>query len=444
VVALGLVAALAARDGDDGRSGGARDPHASDAGIVVDDGPEAFGYPVPELTALQRRAFVVGNALFRTNWVPAPASAEGTDGLGPLYNARSCSTCHFKDGRGHPPASIDDEPGGLLIRLSSKIYGGQLQDHAIDGVRAEGRIAIDVELLHGRHADGTAWELAVPHYRIVDAAYGPIATDAPMSPRIAPQMVGLGLLENVPEAEVVARADADDRDGDGISGRPHWVVVDGVRRLGRFGWKASQPTVRAQAAAAFANDMGITSSLVPRDDETEAEHAAIGEIPSGGSPELSDHRLDRVAFYSAALAVPARRDASLPEVVRGEARFVAIGCARCHVPELVTGDDGEIEGLRRKRFHPYTDLLLHDLGERLADSIPDEEVAPSEWRTPPLWGIGLFEVVNGHHRYLHDGRARSLEEAILWHGGEAELATAAFRASSASERADLVRFLQSL
>lgn len=433
-----------------GDGGGARDATSEEArlggaGTVFDDGPDAFGDPVAVLAAEQRRAFMVGNALFRANWVAAPASAEGVDGLGPLFNARSCSSCHPKDGRGAPPSAGREFGAGLLLKLTPTAgYGSQLQDQATPGVAPEGRIVIEETPVRGAYDDGTPFELMAPRYSIAVPAYGPLAEGVALGPRIAPQIVGLGLLERVPEAMLLAREDPDDRDGDGISGRARFVGPPEARRLGRFGWKAAQPSVRDQVAAAFANDMGLTSSAVPSDDVTDLQRERMGALPDGGTPELTDHKLDRVAFYSAALAVPAQRGAGEPAVVRGGALFESIGCAACHLPQLETDDGGEIEGLRRQRIHPYTDLLLHDLGEGLADGLSDGDAGPSEWRTPPLWGIGLVPVVNGHERYLHDGRARGLEEAILWHGGEAARATASFRALPADARRDLLAFLRSL
>jgi CxxC motif-containing protein (DUF1111 family) len=264
-----------------------------------------------------------------------------------------------------------------------------------------------------------------------------------ISPRIAPAVFGVGLLEAVPEEVIVAAADPDDVDGDGVSGRPNRIVdSDGDISLGRFGWKANVASVEQQTAGAFLGDVGITSSIHPTQDCTAAEVACRDAI-SGGEPELDDHKLGRVVFYTRTLAVPARRDVTVPDVVAGEAVFSSIGCASCHTPELQTGDT-DIVALRGQTIRPYTDLLLHDLGPGLADGRPDGLATGTEWRTPPLWGIGLVETVNGHTRFLHDGRARNLTEAVLWHGGEADGAQQRFRSLSASERAALIAFLESL
>jgi CxxC motif-containing protein (DUF1111 family) len=439
-------------DDDAARLGGAATVH--------DDGINAFGYPAPVATARERRAFAVGNAFFKDNWVTAPASTEGRDGLGPLFNARSCSSCHPRDGRGRPPQPGERTPSGLLLRLGvasgtggdvpHPVYGGQLQDRAILGVLPEAGFRIELDSIPGRFADGTEYELLAPRYEIIDPRYGPIGgepigKDLRVGPRVAPQVIGLGLLEAVPEAVIVARADPGDADRDGISGRAHYVASrrHGRLMLGRFGWKATQPSLEEQIAAAFVHDIGITSSLL-RDEILSAPQRAAISFVSGGDPELSDHKLERITFYCQTLAVPAQRRVEDVDVRRGRYLFAAVGCDSCHTPELTTGDGAAVGALRNQVFRPYTDLLLHDMGEALADGKRDGEAMPSEWRTPPLWGVGLIEVVNGHTRYLHDGRARDLTEAVLWHAGEAQRARDAFRELGGDDRRALVAFLASL
>lgn len=416
---------------------------------VLDGSPNAFGFPVPMLDATERRAFSVGNSFFRQNWVEAPSSASARDGLGPLFNAASCSACHMKDGRGAPPSAYEGA-AGLLFRLGvatdagpdlpHPVYGGQLQDRAIRGQRAEARVSIGTELLSGAYADGTTYTLARPIYRFEEWADGPPGDRIVLGPRIGQQLIGVGLLDAIPAASLLRAADPDDRDADGISGRAH-VLADG--RIGRFGWKAGQASVRDQVAAALAGDMGITSPLHPSDDVTSAQRERLQDEP-GEQPEIDDDKLDRIAFYSATLAVPAQRAADTEPVRRGAGLFSKMGCAACHVPVQRTGPTAVIEELADVTFRPYTDLLLHDLGPALADGSRPGDAGPSEWRTPPLWGIGLFETVNGHTRYLHDGRARNLEEAVLWHGGEAEAAREAFRCAPLDQRRDLLAFLGSL
>jgi CxxC motif-containing protein (DUF1111 family) len=276
-------------------------------------------------------------------------------------------------------------------------------------------------------------------------AFGDLAEGTMISPRVAPQMVGLGLLQAIDEADLLAHADPDDADGDGISGRPNrvWDVGNEDFALGRFGWKANQPRLEQQNSGAFLGDIGITSSLFPTENCSAAQPDCEA-APNGGQPEIDPTHVDKVDFYSKFLAVPARRDFRDPEVRQGEQLFGTLGCATCHVTQFTTGEVDGLPELSNQTIHPYTDLLLHDLGDDLADGRPDYEANGNEWRTPPLWGIGLFKDVNAHTRYLHDGRARNLEEAVLWHAGEAESSTAAFKALAPAEREALLRFLGSL
>lgn len=433
------------------------DPLSGGATTVFNATSNAFGQPARNLPLELRTDFFVGNAFFNRNWVTAPSSTEGSDGLGPLFNARSCSSCHFRDGRGRPPLTPDEPFVGLLFRLSipgrsedggpldEPVYGGQLNQQAILGVPEEGRVAVSYTEMPGAYLDGEPYSLRTPTYEFVDLAYGPLHVDAQMSPRTAPFIFGLGLLEALDESTILERADPDDRDGDGISGRPNRVWDRREQRivLGRLGWKANQSSIEQQSAGAFLGDIGLTSPLFPAENCTAAEIACLA-APNGGEPELDQNKIDAITFYGRYLAVPARRDVDDPDVRRGEALFAGIGCADCHVTTLVTGTVADAPALSEQRIHPYTDLLLHDMGSELADARPDYEADGREWRTPPLWGIGLLETVNRHTLLLHDGRARGFAEAILWHGGEGEAAREAFRALSRDARAALIRFMESL
>lgn len=419
--------------------------------------------------------FKIGNGLFRKLWVSAPSSTKSSDGLGPLYNARGCQSCHLKDGRGQPPRSsaIEDRSVSMFLRLSippeteadakaisegrlsvvpEPTYGAQLQELAIQGHAGEGRMIVTYTETPVELAGGEVVHLRRPSYRIADLGYGPLHPRTMVSPRMAPQMIGLGLLEAIPEGDILAKADPHDRDGDGISGRPNrvWSIERNGAALGRFGWKAGQPTVLQQSAEAFAGDIGIGSWIVPRaaGDCTPAQQVCRN-APQGGTPQAPDEEINRklldlVAFYARNLAVPARRDAAAPDVVAGKQVFTAIGCASCHTPSHVTGDASPDPHLRGQRIWPYTDLLLHDMGEGLSDGRPEGLADGREWRTAPLWGIGLTELVNGHTFFLHDGRARNLGEAILWHGGEAERARDAFAALPREDRERLLAFVNSL
>jgi CxxC motif-containing protein (DUF1111 family) len=419
-------------------------------------GTNAFKGPAENVTRDNERAFFTGNSFFNSSWIEAPASASARDGLGPLFNARSCSSCHFADGRGKPPASADEPFEGLLLRIGTgergahgepapdPSYGGQLQPFAIGGVPSEGRPRVHYTPRTEKYADGSDYELLVPSYTIETPAYGPLPEDLRISPRVAPVMIGLGLLEAVPDERLLELADPDDANADGVSGRVNRVydASAGGYALGRFGWKAEQPSLRVQSAGAFLGDIGITSSLFP-DAECTASETDCLEAEDGGAPEIDDLLLDRVETYSRLLAPPIRERFDDARTLLGRALFHDTGCASCHTPRHVTGDEALPE-LRGQVIYPYTDLLLHDMGDELSDARPAFDAEGREWRTPPLWGIGRIPAVNGHDRLLHDGRARGVAEAVLWHGGEGEAARERFRELGADERAALVRFVESL
>lgn len=409
--------------------------------------------------------FKVGNGLFKKLWVSSPASTKASDGLGPLYNARSCQRCHLKDGRGHPPEGPGDNAISMFLRLSlpggdvgpipgthltrpDPTYGTQLQDFSTAGVPAEYRLGVEwteeLVILSG----GETASLRRPVWRAEALGYGPLPPDAMLSPRVAPQMIGLGLLEAIPTADILAQADPEDADGDGISGRASivWSVEYDRPMLGRFGLKAGTPTVRAQSAGAFAGDMGLSNPLHPNEwGECTPAQTTCRAAPHGGAPlEVEEEALALVTFYSRNLAVPARRDTGDPMVLKGKRLFYEIGCASCHKPKFVTHRLADRPEQSFQLIWPYTDLLLHDMGQGLADGRPEGRASGREWRTPPLWGIGLTEAVSGHTQFLHDGRARSLLEAILWHGGEAEVAQTRVIDMLPDDRAALIRFLESL
>ncbi|HEX2750180.1 MAG TPA: di-heme oxidoredictase family protein, partial [Verrucomicrobiales bacterium] len=398
--------------------------------------------------------------LFNENWVAAPGSAKARDGLGPLFHARSCSSCHELDGRGQPPA-----PGevmtSLLLRLSipgtsehggplpDPVYGGQLAPRALPGLLPEAVVTMEEKEVAGTFPDGTSYVLKQPVYSVQKWNYGAPSPGLMLSPRVAPAVFGLGLLEAVPEDRILRLADPDDADGDGISGRANevWNPETGSMMLGRFGWKANTATLRQQSADAALNDMGLTSPLAATENHTVLEPQAA-HYPSGGEkggPEITAPMLNQIVVYVKTLAPPARRSALDLSVRAGQRLFHSIGCAACHRATLSTGTGPEIlPELAGQNIHPYTDLLLHDMGPGLADGRPDFAASGSEWRTTPLWGLGLQMTVNGHDRLLHDGRARGIGEAILWHGGEAQPSRDAWMALTKEDREKVVKFLQSL
>jgi len=431
----------------------------------------AFSQSSANLDFERRLEFKVGDGVFRKQWASAPSSTASSDGLGPLFNARACQNCHLKDGRGRPPAK-GETATSLLLKLSvppqgahdraslaaleieavqEPVYGIQLQTFGVQGHPAEGRVEIARTERTVRLGDGATATLAAPSYRVSELRYGPLHPATMLSPRVAPPMIGVGLLELIPEADILARADPDDRDGDGVRGAAQraWSHREGRVMLGRFGWKATAPTVADQAAAAFANDMGLSTPLLRRSagDCTDAQTACVG-APNGDDPaegaEVTRQMFDLLVFYSRNLAVPGRPGAQAPAVLRGKALFDSLGCAACHTPSHVTGSDPASPHLSGQTIWPYTDLLLHDMGDGLADGRPEGLASGRQWRTPPLWGLGLTATVSGHTLLLHDGRARNVLEAILWHGGEAQAARDRVVGLGKAERDALLKFLESL
>lgn len=430
------------------------------ATTIFDVSGEAFSYPARNLDDDGRNAFSLGKHFFRRSWITAPASTSGNDGLGPTFNAISCDACHTGDGRGAPPTKPDELFLGLLVRVSVPgtnehggpmpvpNYGDQFNHRSILDVPAEGKVAVTYEEVPGIYADGEPYSLRKPTYTFSELAFGPLPDDVMISPRTGNQMIGLGLLEAIPDATLLALADENDADGDGISGRVNmvWNQREGKATLGRFGWKANQPTIEQQVAGAFLGDIGITNELNPLENCPPAQEACARAI-SGGTPtepELSNQKLVAVTRYSTTLAVPSRRNWTRPDVVRGEAVFRETRCASCHLPRIETGELAGVAAVSHQIIRPFTDLLLHDMGPELADGRPDFLATGSEWRTAPLWGIGLIKAVNRHQFLLHDGRARGFAEAILWHGGEAAAARDAFRNLTKADREALLAFLEDL
>lgn len=471
VVGAWLIAAVVASRADDAGHAGA-DVRTGGDTTVWADGRNAFSFPLANLADEERARFAVGNSFFRRNWVEAPASTKARDGLGPHFIARSCGGCHVQDGRGAPPDLRKrlgpvghEQPVALLMRLSvpgaaaphagvvpEPTYGDQFNNSAIPGVKPEGRVTIREVPIRGRFADGTPYVLRKPVYGFSHLGYGPMRPDALISPRIAPQLAGVGLLEAIPESEILANAQAQAAAPGPIKGQPNrvWDAFAGETRIGRFGWKANVASIAHQTAGAFLGDIGITSSKHPEQACTGAQVDCKTALPGGhdGAPEIDDRTLGDVVFYQAALAPAARRRADDAQVRRGQALFQQARCAACHRPSYVTGappfpalSSPKVAG---QRIWPYTDLLLHDMGEALADGRPDFAANGRQWKTPPLWGLGLIRDVNGHQRLLHDGRAGGVLEAILWHGGEAEGSRQQVLKLSRRDREALVKFVESL
>ena len=448
---------------------------SADAGDATADHPPNAAYmqPMTGLSAEEHERFVAGEDVFRSTWLVFPAMPVQNNwdavrppgsfkwGLGPTFIASSCAACHVQAGHGktvdRPNAPVFQQ----LLRVSlpgtdalgrpkpHPDYGDQLQVFDVISAdrthvrQGEADVFVDWQPMSVALPDGTTLELRRPALRIASLSFGPLGDDIQTSLRNARAIFGLGYLEAVSEDDILALAAA--QRAQGLDGRPNRVRDDLTGRtvLGRFGWKANQPSVRQQLAAAFLNDMGITSTLYPAQNCPPVQ-VHCKAAPPGDKPELYQDEFDAISFWALALDAPPRRNLHDPQVQRGERLFGQARCAQCHVPTLKTAAQAPFPALSNRVFHAYTDLLLHDMGEGLADGRPDVGAGPRDWRTPPLWGIGLSAQVNGSTNLLHDGRARNVTEAILWHGGEAQPARDAFAGLNKDERDALVAFVNSL
>lgn len=424
---------------------------AGGATTIFSAASQAFELPAPNLDGARLDKHLAGDVAFGDSFVTAPAPVFS--GLGPIFNNNACDRCHPKNGRGRPPRE-GEKPSSMFLRVSlpgtDPITGGplavpgmgtQLQHRANFGVPPEGDVVMSEEFSDGVFGDGEAFELRRLHFQIENPVQ-PLPDTVLTSPRTAIPVFGRGLLEAIDEDTILGFADEDDADGDGISGRPNrvWDMVQQQTALGRFGWKANNPNLLQQAFTAYNQDMGVTNPFLPQE-------SAFGQIQDDGfadDPEIDLETVDVATFYVQTLAVPARRNLDDPQVQHGEDLFHEAQCTGCHIPTFRTGVLAGVPEVSNQTIHPYTDLLLHDMGDGLADGRPDFLATGREWRTPPLWGIGLTLRAQGHTFFLHDGRARNLTEAILWHGGEAEAAREAFRLMPVNEREALLAFLESL
>lgn len=432
----------------------------------------AYLQPVPGLGEAQKRTFRDGEKVFNTLWIavpedmiskwwdlsrPGPGGAEW--GLGPTFLAQSCVSCHIQAGRGR---TSDDSSGPLFqqsLRLSipgpgphggpnpEPNYGLHIQSFDTsqrEGVKfGEAEIHVDWINSTYKFADGSSVELRKPKLRLEKLGFGPLAKDVMTSLRNSQAIFGLGYLEAVSEEDILALAKW--QKSQGLNGRPNYVRDDlnNKTSLGRFGWKANQPSLKQQLAAAFLGDIGTTSPVYPEQNCTPVQKECL-EAKHSDKPELRDELWEALSFWVSALDAPLPRDRDQPAVLRGEKLFATVKCAQCHVPELKTGKSALVPQLSDKKIRPYTDMLVHDMGPALADGRPDFKAGGSDWRTPPLWGIGMSKKVNGSTNFLHDGRARDLLEAIVWHGGEATASRDLFAKLSKEERSDLLAFLNSL
>ena len=449
----------------------------------------SFELPVANLPDNQKALFHAGKALANQPWVKAPTITTARDGLGPIYNARTCLMCHINGGKGFMPDNPDQALSGTLVRLSKPasdtrpidptlgvvahpVYGDQLQTQSISlahqlrfsqpnlnhDVPPEAYIFVRWQAHPYQYPDGNRVELRTPKLEFNYLGYGPLGDDTLMGLRVAPTIHGMGLIELIPQAAIDALADPEDADGNGISGRINqvWDAESQSEKPGRFGLKANKASLAHTVAGAFTNDVGITNALVPNQPCTALQSQCLNS-PNGNDDngldaqgktkplvELPDDLLKLVVDFNRNIAPVARRNVNSKKVKQGRTLFYQVGCHQCHQPSYITADSEEFPHLANQTIWPYTDLLLHDLGPELADNRPDFLASGSEWRTPPLWGIGMSKAVNGSSALLHDGRARTVEEAILWHGGEAQSIKLAFTALASTQREALLKFVESL
>ncbi|MEA2110801.1 MAG: di-heme oxidoredictase family protein [Campylobacterota bacterium] len=409
-----------------------------------------FSHPYDGMSNEEVDEFIRGKSFFRIPWIEAPSATTARDGLGPLFSANTCRNCHPNNGAGVAVDSNLKVKRDLVFRLSipqnlnnvlkmkmpfspEPTYGGQLSVNGNHEVPFEGTPVVKYVEEMGKYHDGSSYSLRVPEYSIDSLNYGPLHKDAVVAPHIALALVGLGLIEQIPHRDILVNEDINDSDGDGISGKANWIYEpdNGNKQLGLFTWKAGSPSVRFQSANAASNDMGLTTSIFPKENCTSIQKECNAASKGYHDFDMPDSRLDAINYYLTHLKAPFPR--KFKNSKEAKKLFTQLSCSQCHTPSFVTSEGVEIR--------PYSDFLLHDMGDELSDGHSNFLATPNEWRTPPLWGIGLYKKVSGEANYLHDGRARSIEEAILWHGGEAQNSKEAFKELPKAQRELLIEYL---
>jgi len=449
----------------------------------------SYIYPGSGVDNKSKLDFWSGFSFFRDPWVAAPSATGNRDGLGPLFNTRSCIACHTAGSRAKLDKSGEILPLSLVVRLGptesgrkgddavDPNYGGQIQPRAISyrltdvkkdhkdankgnnkssnkgNNRGEAWLNVDYTIVTGKFDDGISYELLKPNYQLTKLAYGELAPHIGLSVRLAPNIFGMGLLNAIREQDLLKQEDINDENADGISAKynrvPNVLTAPkmGSLQLGRFGFKAKQPNLHQQVAAAFRDDIGIINSSFPQDTCTPTQIACAQASASGGHHtenfEIDDQRLSLVVSFNELMGVPPARQLQQEKVQEGRSIFYQLSCNKCHTPSYVTGDNKH-QALAKQIIWPYSDLALHDMGDELADGVFEFDATGNEWRTAPLWGIGLQKKMTGQQRFLHDGRARTITEAILWHGGEAEQSKQAFKGLNKQQRQALVSFVEAI
>lgn len=454
VLLVSLTVGLSACGGDDSSANTPADPTPPNlpdgvdtnwqpvggAATISADTLQPFLQIMPNLPSSNLGNVSPGRELFITQWTQAGTGRPLFDGLGPMFNATACSQCHSDTGRKPIYNANGQMSDAILFRLGNQQgsahphYGEQMQHQSLDNnASTEGTIRYHYVMASAEAPAGIQFT-----FTPTDATQ-PLG-DTAISGRISPQLVGMGLLDLILETDIIAAADPDDANNDGISGRVHWVNDGRNQKVGRFGWKAINSSLRTQNANAMSQDMGLTTSVFI-DPNCTPEQPICWTSANGGSPEVSDSALDAVTDFMTALAVPERRIDDLSAFNEGAQLFTQIGCASCHTPKQKTGDSARFPLLSQQVIYPYTDLLLHDMGAGLDDGVKEKNAESFEWRTPPLWGIGIV-ARDPEARFLHDGRAGSLADAILWHGGEASNAKDRFERLPEDKKQRLLNFLR--
>jgi len=408
--------------------------------------------PVSSLNNSQVDTFVLGKSFFRTPWVEAPSATTARDGLGPLFSANTCIGCHPENGKGSVYNSKGQLSRSLVTRLSidkhqnrdtkmgfvpEPAYGSQLSINGVYGVPYEGKPSRNYTTETIALGKNKKVILRKPHYGVINLQYGDMSKDVILSQRVAPALIGLGLLEQISDNQLLVNEDINDTDSDGISGKANWVYSPETLNLeiGRFNWKANVSKVKHQVAGAMSNDMGLTSPLYPIENCTKVQNECLNSPKGRDTFDVPMKRLDAVTFYLKHLKVlQAKQDKHYKE---GLKIFKQISCSSCHIPTFTLSDG--------KSIHPFSDLLLHDMGKGLADGRVEFQATGSEFRTSPLWGISVCkQILKKRINFLHDGRAGTIEEAILWHGGEAEQAKNNFINLAPWKQKVLIHFLERL
>lgn len=417
---------------------------------------EAFTFVSEDLPAEFKDLFEAGNILFNATWVASISKKAIHDGLGPQFNNISCSNCHLNNGRGQPPEGPDDTHDTMIIKLSVpdpnknscttplRTLGEQLQEKAIEGGKKEGTKKVSWSNIEGTYEDGTPYLLRKPHIQIKTTHPFALPNNVIMSGRIGNPIIGLGLINRVSDELLKSIEDPDDLNGDGISGRRSLIINSKSKTvvLGKFGWKASVPSLIQQNSIAALQDLGLTTPLHKSQDCFPNDTRCILTY-NDKPPEITKYLLDQLNTYVSELAVPKQRGPRLPEVIKGKKRFSEANCHLCHMPTMLIESRSKTKNTI-EYIHPFSDLLLHDMGEELGEQSIHNSECNNEWRTAPLWGIGLTHKVSNNSYFLHDGRARSIEEAILWHNGEAKESKEVFRKMPKKHRRELISFLESL